>query len=122
MSKTLLAAAAILTVIVASLASSLTARAQSAARIEYARVTPYIVRLPLDAHSVQERHGYRACVASMSEWACREFAPTDSSSAALRTTLATLGSEGWELVSAVNEDPTVTSPIGLTYLFKRQVR
>jgi hypothetical protein len=48
--------------------------------------------------TVQERVGYRACVAGVNEWLCREFKPTESSSAALRIALVSLGNEGWVIV------------------------
>jgi hypothetical protein len=89
-------------------------RAQSAGRFEYVRVTPYTVN-PMNP----ARIGYRACVASTGEWLCRQFESSDSSGA-LRTALATLGNEGWELVSAVDDPPGTSIPEGLTYLFKRQ--
>jgi hypothetical protein len=99
------------------------ARAQTAGRIEYARVTPYMVSFQKAPNHVQPRYGYRACTATTSEWKCREFEPTDASTGSLRATLATLGNEGWELVSAVNDDPVSSNPSGLlTYLFKRQTR
>ena len=124
MSKVSLALVAVVVVVAATFSPSLVVRAQSPTRIEYMRVTPYRQQVPESAsavHAVQERRGYRACVAGMNDWACRDFPPTQSSSDALRTTLATLGSEGWELVSAVDEDPGLGT-VGLTYLFKRQVR
>ena len=52
----------------------------------------------------------------------RKIISADVSNAPLRSMLATLGNEGWELLSAVNEEPNLTNPIGLTYLFKRQAR
>jgi hypothetical protein len=118
MLKVSLVVVAVAAVVTAML--TLSVGAQSARRIEYVRVTPYSVPHQISANSVQMRYGYRACVAATNEWTCREFQPTESSDAALRTTLATLGNEGWELVSAVNEDRNVTSPLGLMYLFKRQ--
>jgi hypothetical protein len=33
--------------------------------------------------------------------------------------LATLGTEGWDLVAVLDEDPETTYPNGLMYLFKR---
>jgi hypothetical protein len=94
--------------------SSPLGRAQSPGGFEYVRVTPYSVN-PMNP----ARTGYRACVATSSEWTCRQFESKDSSDA-LRTALATLGSEGWELVSAVDDPPGESIPKGLTYLFKRQ--
>ena len=86
---------------------------------EYLRVTPFSVSVPIGLDRISLREGYRACLAAETEWSCREFRPTTTSDSALRTVLATLGAEGWELVSAVKEDgPTAA----LTYLFKRQAR
>jgi hypothetical protein len=70
---------------------------------------------------VEFRSGYRACVAATPNWACRDFEPTESSAAALSTALATLGTEGWELVSALDEDPESSYAKRLMYLFKRPV-
>jgi hypothetical protein len=103
----------------AILVPSLGVRAQGFTKIEYARVTSFVVHWPTSANSVQSRAGYRACVAGVSAWTCRDFQPTESSAEALRIALATLGNEGWDLVSAVNEEPTTSS---MTYLFKRQSR
>ena len=123
LSFALLALVAIIVTVASTSTPSFTARAQTVARIEYARVTPYIVSSHKSPNHVQPRYGYRACVAAISEWKCREFEPADASTGSLRTTLATLGNEGWELVSAVNEDPVASNPSGmLTYLFKRQAR
>jgi len=126
MSKISLALVAV--VVTAMLTPSLIVRAQGTARFEYARVTPYIERTvaetnPLNSFitTVQERVGYRACVAGVNQWACREFKPTESSTDALRIALVQLGNDGWELVSAAPEDGNVNTP-ALTYLFKRQTR
>jgi hypothetical protein len=91
------------------------AQSRNGSRFDYLRVTPYLPD-PLNPARV----AYRACVAASTEWTCREFESKDSPDAPLRTTLATLGQEGWELVSAVDETPDVSLPDGLTYLFKRQ--
>jgi hypothetical protein len=65
--------------------------------------------------------GYRACMAVDNDWKCRTFDRADRSDTALQTTwattLTTLGNEGWELVSVV-QDPPATS--ANTYIFKRQ--
>jgi len=106
----------------AAFISSPSARAQPSTSIQYARVTPYVAHFRTSPNSVLERHGYRACVANAENWACRDFAPADSSNDALRTVFATLGNEGWELVSAIKEQPEQISPMGVTYLFKRQAR
>lgn len=60
-------------------------------------------------------------MATSAEWTCRKFeGEGDVMSAALRSALATLGQEGWELVSAVDERHDRNSVFGgLTYLFKR---
>ena len=118
MMKLSLSIVALMAVIAAMFAPSLVGRAQSATRFEYGRVAPYGVS-QADGRVVYLRLGYRACVAATDEWTCRDFGPTESSDAALRTALATLGNEGWELVSAVDEDPSSSFPEGLTYLFKR---
>jgi hypothetical protein len=121
MSKRSLALVALVPVVAAMFMSSLTVRAQSPARIEYVRVTPYTTRTPVGPNAVQERVGYRACVAGAAEWTCRDFQPTPSSADALRTALVTLGNEGWELVSVVEDDLNANAR-GLMYLFKRPAR
>lgn len=89
----------------------------NAPRFEYVRVTPYLF-VRAEGQGVVERVGYRACVATSTEWTCRQFESTEPSDVALRTALVTLGNEGWELVSAVDETPSEVHR-GLTYLFKR---
>jgi hypothetical protein len=119
MSQLSLALVAVVVVIAsATFAPSRIVRAQSAARFEYARVTPFIVNTVVSANRVQQTNGYRACVAGTTEWTCRDFKPTESTDT-VRTALATLGSEGWELVSVVDENPPDYNPHGLTYFFKR---
>jgi hypothetical protein len=121
MTKFSLTVAAVIAVITAMFATALIARAQSATRFEYLRVTPYQSFTETPGRITYRWAGYRACVAASSEWTCREFEPTDTSNAALSTALATLGNEGWELVSAVDERHDMNSTFGgLTYLFKRQ--
>lgn len=122
MSKISLALVAV--VLTAMFTSSFIVRAQSAQRFEYVRVTPYIARIPVAASAVQERIGYRACAARLSEWVCQEFPPTEPSTEPLRNVLVNLGNDGWELVSAVGADPGFDrfGTNGLTYLFKRQMR
>ena len=117
MAKLSIAVAAVLVAITAMFGPSLTAQ-QSAPRFEYVRVAPYTYRTPSGASAVLERVGYKACVAASSDWTCRDFQSLEPADAALRTTLNTLGNEGWELVSAVNEEPSQYHT-GLTYLFKR---
>jgi hypothetical protein len=126
MSKISLALGAVTVLVAATLTltPSLVVRAQGTSRFEYARVTPFIDRTSAEVAgriTVQERVGYRACIAAVNEWLCREFKPTDSSSAALRIALVSLGNEGWELVSAAPEDGNLNTS-ALTYLFKRPVR
>ena len=101
--------------------SSTTVRAQGPTGLEYLRMTPYVTVTPVAANAVQESRGYRACAAGTAEWRCRDFQSPKSSAEALRTALVTLGNEGWELVSAVEEDPAFNTR-GLTYLFKRPAR
>jgi hypothetical protein len=115
MRKLSLAGFAVIALSMAMFVPSLIGRAQSAGRFEYVRVTPYLVN-PMNP----ARIGYRACVATTGEWICRQFESKDSSDAGLRTALATLGNEGWELVSAADDPPGESIPEGLTYLFKRQ--
>jgi len=117
MPKISLALVAVVVIACAMFAPSRIVRAQSAARFEYARVTPFVVSTVV-ANRMQQTNGYRACVAGTTEWACRDFKPTESTDA-VRTALATLGSEGWELVSVVDENPPDYNPHGLTYFFKR---
>ena len=122
MSRILLALVAVVVVVTGILTSSFTIRAQSSMRIEYAPVTPNVVQhstVALDA--AQPLFSYRACIARVTEWSCRDFKPSESSSEALRTALVQLGNEGWELVSVVEEDASFNTR-GRTYLFKRQAR
>jgi hypothetical protein len=130
MSRSSLAVVAGLVVVTALVARSPAAGAQSGSPLEYIRMTPYVVQVTAAPNAVLEGTGYRACLAKLNGWTCREFLPTDPgarargfsfSTDALRIALVTLGNEGWELVSAVDEDPGVNSR-GLTYLFKRQAR
>ena len=66
--------------------------------------------------------GYRACIAATEVWSCREFADqSDEPNGGPRTMLATLGNEGWDLVSSLDERHETNSDfVGLSYLFKRQ--
>lgn len=111
-------AAMVLFTAVASLVDGASAQA-AASPFEYLRVTPFSVSIPIAPNQISFAPGYRACVAAATEWTCREFRPETVSDSALRTVLATLGNEGWELVSAVKEDGPTSA---LTYLFKRQAR
>jgi hypothetical protein len=118
MRKLSLAVVAAVVLIAAVFAPSLIARQQSATRFEYLRVAPYGGQVQEQGRVVLSTFlGLRACVATSTEWACRDF--PQASSDAIRTVFATLGNEGWELVSAGYD------PQGLaagTYLFKRHVR
>ena len=122
MPKAIVVVAALVAVVLFTAVSSLGdgARAQAVVTpFEYLRVTPFSVSIPIAPNQVGFAPGYRACVAAATEWTCREFRPETLSDSPLRTVLATLGSEGWELVSAVKEDGPTSA---LTYLFKRQAR
>lgn len=121
MSRISLAVVAVAVVAMATFTSSLSVRAQSATRFEYLRLAPYILQTRVSADAVRERQGYKACVAGIEEWTCREFSPSDSSTDPLHTALATLGHEGWELVSSAQEEE-LSARHSLTYLFKRQAR
>jgi hypothetical protein len=115
-------AASVIAFAIALFAPALTARAQSGARFEYLRVVEYYTAaptLPLGRIGVG-RLAYRACVAASPDWTCRNFEPTENTDDALRMTLFTLGNDGWELVSAVDDTPERDN--GLTYVFKRQQR
>jgi len=120
MSKIPLAFVAVIGVVAALFASSLIVRAQGAQRFEYVRVAPYMARIPVGANAVQERIGYRACVARISEWACQEFPPTEPSTEPLRNALVSLGNDGWELVSAVEEYPNFGTQFGANGLTDRK--
>ena len=86
---------------------------------EYLRVVPYDVS-DLTAGYGRRFAGYRACVAGTADWTCRDFQPplNDSSNPALRLMLATLGNEGWEVVTAVPISEGALAG-AMTYLFKR---
>ena len=118
MTKLSLTVAAIIAVITAMFAPSLIAGQQSATRFEYLRVAPYHTVIQTPGHVQYKWAGYRACVAVSTEWTCRDF--EHNASDALPTTLATLGNEGWELVSATDRNDEQLDRGGLTYLFKRQ--
>jgi hypothetical protein len=105
MSK-LTTASLVVAIVVGGISASVVARQQQTGRVqfEYLRATV-----------TQGWSSYQACVATATEWACRDF-PTST-----REMFATLGNEGWELVSAMNESHDQTkAPRGLTYMFKRQ--
>jgi hypothetical protein len=120
MTKLSLSLTGFIVVATAMLAPSLTARTQSANRFEYLRLSSYSARVQALGR-VEFRSGYRACDAATPNWTCRDFEPTESSATALSTALATLGTEGWELVSALDEDPESSYAKRLMYLFKRPV-
>ena len=123
MSKISLAAVSVLVLIAIAFAWSEAPRAQGSTQFEYVRAYPYKARQEIanrdGSRGVVERTAYRACRAAGSEWSCRDYPTPGAADAALRTMLATMGNEGWELVSAVDEGEQYD---GLTYLFKRPVR
>ena len=80
-------------VVIVIFVPSLTARVQTPTRFEYATAAPYVYSRTQGV-GIAEAQGYRACVATLSQWTCRQFEQGDSSSAAA---LATLGNEGWSL-------------------------
>lgn len=101
--------------------SSLVARNQAPARFEYTQLTPYSELVPLQLPLRGQgwsRVGYRACVAASAEWTCRDFKES-SVDAGYRTALATLGREGWELITPYHESTDGTTR---TLLFKRQLQ
>ena len=102
MKQLLLAAIGAALLFAAVSAPSLIARQQSAVSFEYLRLAPYSGPMLLNGRQVLTTDvGLRACVAAAADWSCRGFGPPQSSpEIALRTALFTLGSEGWELVSA----------------------
>ena len=120
MRKLSLVVAGAFATVAAWVAPSLLASQPSTVRFEYLQVTPFSVPRDKGQWVFQER-AYRACVAGSSEWTCRRFEPVTRTSgdddSALRAMLATLGSEGWELVSVVDNTPDGRT--GLSYLFKR---
>lgn len=122
MLKLSLATLSVVVILAAVFPSSIVTRAQGATQFEYIRATPFGVRWESSNIAGSGKSGfyiktaYRACRASGETWNCREFPPES----ALQTMLSTLGSDGWELVSVVNENPNNGSD--LTYLFKRQLR
>jgi hypothetical protein len=128
MRKLSLAAVSAIALGAALSAPSLIARQQNIARFEYLRLTPYLGTVTSIQPSTTSPSGamtpgsasltpggVRACVAASAEWTCRRFDGQASADDGFRTALVTLGSEGWELVSADAETPGA-------YLFKRQVQ
>lgn len=98
---------------------SLIAKQQTATKWEYLRLAPGLAGEIID----MSQHGYQACEATEVEWRCREFKSGSRTSGddALRRALATLGAEGWELVSTVDTARDgVVYPWGMTYVLKRQ--
>jgi hypothetical protein len=92
-------------------------RAQSSTSFEYLRVAPYYVSQQ-SGRMMYQRTAYRGCLATTGQFNCREFGGASDST--LLAMLATLGDEGWELVSVVDEKDPVLD--GLTYFFKRSAR
>jgi hypothetical protein len=126
MRKRTLTVVAAIAIAIATLAPSPVARTQTAPRFEYLRVEPYVTVTDTIERGIPTRFhkfaGYRGCLAGNADWLCRQFEHTSASASdsGLRTALATLGNEGWELVSAVKEDHGPHVDGALTYLFKRQ--
>jgi len=119
MTKVLLVVLSLIAAIGVMGRSALNAGAQVARRFEYARLAPY-ARIQTKGTVANRQTGFRACIAAAAEWNCREFEHNQGSDTSLRLALSTLGSEGWELVSAVVEDPN-PQVAGLTFLFRRQL-
>ena len=114
-------AAAVVAVATVVTAQTLTARAQNIGKFEYLRATPYIQQTQQPNQTTFRFVGYEACIAATTDWRCRTFESKESSTIALREMLVTLGNDGWELLSAVSENPD-QYPDRLTYFFKRQQR
>jgi len=96
--------------------ATLTAKQPTPRRWEYLVLSPGL-RGNLDT----TQHGYEACEAKNAEWTCRPFRslPTEFGDDALRRALATIGAEGWELVSVLEQPQNQGYPVGRTYLLKR---
>jgi hypothetical protein len=116
-SKVSLATLSVAALIAATIASADALRAQSTTPIEYLRVSPYYFA-ENSGQRIHQRTAYRGCLATTGQFNCREFGAASDS--ALLGMLATLGSEGWELVSVVDEEDPARN--GLTYFFKRPAR
>ena len=121
MSRIPLALVAVIAVVIGMLTPSFAVRAQGTTRFEYARLAPY-ADVFRTATLVDQRPSYRACIARTGGWTCRDFKATESTTDALRNAFLQLGNDGWELVSAAQEDRNVVVDGALTYLFKRPVR
>lgn len=114
----------LLLVVGAFVAPRLAARADSTAHFDYLHLRPGLPEFDVTTgqRTSPPRNGYTACVAKSPDAAkCREFADKESQDRALNVALGTLGSQGWELVSVIDETANQGSPKGLTYIFKRQV-
>ena len=98
-------AAAVVAVATVVTTQTLAARVQTTGKFEYVRVTPHVQQTQQPNLTTFRFVGYQACVAAAAEWTCRTFESNESSTIALREMLVTLGNEGWELVSAVSENP-----------------
>jgi hypothetical protein len=102
-----------------------TVRAASIGRFEYLRLEPGLPQVDLETGkpiSTAIRAGYIACVAGRpATEKCREFEDPGQQLRAMEVALSTLGNEGWELVSVIDETVNQSSPKGLTYVFKRQI-
>ena len=106
-------------VLVALVASTVLARqSPPPTRWEYLQLVP---GLPSTGEALQPA-GYRACQAAGSGWTCRSFETQKDADAqdALPRARASLGADGWELVTAIDQTIHLSYPKGLTYMFKRQ--
>jgi len=114
---------------------SLVARQQAQTQFEYLEATP--IQVPSTPNGAAAWDGYRACVAASNTWTCREFhnvslefaVERSESSITMRPAqqdmslpkmLSVLGTEGWQMVSAVPARDRSSSE-GFRYLFKRPV-
>lgn len=120
MRKSLFVVVAAVVVVTALLGSSLVARSQAAARFEYTKLTPFSELIPGSrGGQIWATVGYKACVATVTEWSCRDFRSENSADAGFRIALATLGRDGWELVAPYPDSPEVFRS---TLMFKRALQ
>jgi hypothetical protein len=112
----------------ALLAPTLGVRAASTTRFEYLHLTPGLPEFDVKTgqrvvNTHPQRSGYSACIASRpAQEKCREFEDPEHQSRALDVALATLGSEGWEMVAVVDQTQSQGTPRGLIYVFKHQLQ
>ena len=116
MKKPYLVLAAVTLAFAAAFAPAALARQQAVAQFEYGTLVPSV-------NHVLGVGGYRFCLATASEWSCREFKSPNGSASELHKTLAptlnALGQEGWELVQFKFYEANNTFD---EYLFKRRSR